>query len=262
MYIDYITSFFTLLLLEVILGVDNIIFISILVEKLPSKIQARVRNLGIALAVISRIGLVFSVSWLMTLTKPLVTVFNEELSGKELILFLGGAFLLLKSLKELLEWLNSTGKREKSPVSASITLVVLQIIAIDVVFSFDSVITAVALVHNVEIIITAIVISAIIMLALAEKIQLTINAYPGLKLLALLFLIVLGGMLMLEGAGFEVDKSYTYVVLAFGLTLEILHILLDRQPKRKLQKHANQSVIERTRNRDKRPRTQRDFRLG
>lgn len=159
MYIDYITSFFTLLLLEVILGVDNIIFISILVEKLPSKLQARVRNLGIALAVISRIGLVFSVSWLMTLTKPLVTVFNEELSGKELILFLGGAFLLLKSLKELLEWLNSTGKREKNPVSASITLVVLQIIAIDVVFSFDSVITAVALVHNVEIIITAILIT-------------------------------------------------------------------------------------------------------
>lgn len=262
MYIDYITSFFTLLLLEVILGVDNIIFISILVEKLPSKIQARVRNLGIALAVISRIGLVFSVSWLMTLTKPLATVFNEELSGKELILFLGGAFLLLKSLKELLEWLNSTGKREKNPVSASITLVVLQIIAIDVVFSFDSVITAVALVHNVEIIITAIVISAIIMLALAEKIQLTINAYPGLKLLALLFLIVLGGMLMLEGTGFEVDKSYTYVVLAFGLTLEILHILLDRQPKRKLLKQANHSVIERTRNRDKRPRTQRGFRLG
>lgn len=262
MYIDYITSFFTLLLLEVILGVDNIIFISILVERLPQKIQAKIRNLGIALAVLSRIGLVFSVSWLMTLTEPLVTVFNSQLSGKELILLFGGAFLLLKSLKELLGWLKSTGQKEKSPASASITLIVLQIIAIDAVFSFDSVITAVALVHNVEIIIAAIVISAIIMLALAEKIQLTIAAYPGLKLLALLFLIVLGGMLVLEGTGMEVDKSYTYVVLAFGLTLEILHILLDRQPKRKLFEQNNPATIPRPRNKPRYNRVGTGVRLG
>jgi predicted tellurium resistance membrane protein TerC len=117
-------------------------------------------------------------------------------------------------------------------------MVVLQIIAIDAVFSFDSVITAVALVHNVEIIIAAIVISAIIMLAVAEKIQITITAYPGLKLLALLFLILLGGLLVVEGYGLHVDKSYLYVALAFGLTLEICHILLDRQLS-KAQRSAN-----------------------
>ncbi|WP_261885017.1 TerC family protein [Vibrio pomeroyi] len=229
MYVDYIASFSMLLLLEVILGVDNIIFISILVEKLPVRLRSRIRNLGIGLAVLTRIGLVFSVTWLMSLTEPFVTVFDRGLSGKDLILIVGGAFLLVKSFKELLGWLLVKEKKEKSALENSVTMIVLQIIAIDAVFSFDSVITAVALVHNVEIIIAAIVISAIIMLAVAEKIQITITAYPGLKLLALLFLILLGGLLVVEGYGLHVDKSYLYVALAFGLTLEICHILLDRQ---------------------------------
>ncbi|MDD1825780.1 TerC family protein [Photobacterium sp. ZSDE20] len=229
MYVDYLASFSMLLLLEVILGVDNIIFISILVEKLPVRLRSRIRNLGIGLAVLTRIGLVFSVTWLMSLTEPFVTVFDRGLSGKDLILIVGGAFLLVKSFKELLGWLLAKDKKEKSALENSVTMIVLQIIAIDAVFSFDSVITAVALVHNVEIIIAAIVISAIIMLAVAEKIQITITAYPGLKLLALLFLILLGGLLVVEGYGLHVDKSYLYVALAFGLTLEICHILLDRQ---------------------------------
>ncbi|NVN82400.1 MULTISPECIES: TerC family protein [unclassified Vibrio] len=228
MYVDYLASFSMLLLLEVILGVDNIIFISILVEKLPVRLRSRIRNLGIGLAVLTRIGLVFSVTWLMSLTEPFVTVFDRGLSGKDLILIVGGAFLLVKSFKELLGWLLAKEKK-KSALENSVTMIVLQIIAIDAVFSFDSVITAVALVHNVEIIIAAIVISAIIMLAVAEKIQITITAYPGLKLLALLFLILLGGLLVVEGYGLHVDKSYLYVALAFGLTLEICHILLDRQ---------------------------------
>ncbi|WP_394142869.1 TerC family protein [Vibrio chagasii] len=229
MYVDYLASFSMLLLLEVILGVDNIIFISILVEKLPLRLRSRIRNLGIGLAVVTRVGLVFSVTWLMSLTEPFITVFERGLSGKDLILIVGGGFLLLKSFKELLNWLLVKEKKEKNALETSVTMVVLQIIAIDAVFSFDSVITAVALVHNVEIIIAAIVISAIIMLAVAEKIQITITAYPGLKLLALLFLILLGGLLVVEGYGLHVDKSYLYVALAFGLTLEICHILLDRQ---------------------------------
>lgn len=232
MYVDYLASFSMLLLLEVILGVDNIIFISILVEKLPVRLRSRIRNLGIGLAVVTRIGLVFSVTWLMSLTEPFVTVFERGLSGKDLILIVGGGFLLLKSFKELLNWLlvkEKKEKKEKNALETSVTMIVLQIIAIDAVFSFDSVITAVALVHNVEIIIAAIVISAIIMLAVAEKIQITITAYPGLKLLALLFLILLGGLLVVEGYGLHVDKSYLYVALVFGLTLEICHILLDRQ---------------------------------
>ena len=229
MYVDYLASFSMLLLLEVILGVDNIIFISILVEKLPVRLRSRIRNLGIGLAVLTRIGLVFSVTWLMSLTEPFVTVFDRGLSGKDLILIVGGAFLLVKSFKELLGWLLAKEKKEKSALENSVTMIVLQIIVIDAVFSFDSVITAVALVHNVEIIIAAIVISAIIMLAVAEKIQITITAYPGLKLLALLFLILLGGLLVVEGYGLHVDKSYLYVALAFGLTLEICHILLNRQ---------------------------------
>ncbi|MDK9736428.1 TerC family protein [Vibrio sp. D404a] len=229
MSVDYIVAFGTLLLLEVILGVDNVIFISILVEELPTRLQRKVRNLGISLAVLSRIGLVFSVSWLMSLTEPLVSISRWDWSGKDIILIFGGAFLMLKSLHELYAWL--TGPKVKQPRSnsSSLMLIVLQIIVIDAVFSFDSVITAVALVNDVTIIISAIVVSAIIMVLLAEAIQTTITKHPGLKLLALLFLVMLGVILMLEGVGIKLDKSYVYVVLAFGLLLEVLHIILNKQ---------------------------------
>ncbi|MGR5558943.1 TerC family protein [Vibrio fortis] len=226
---DYMVAFGTLLLLEVILGVDNVIFISILVEDLPERLQRRVRNLGISLAVLSRIGLVFSVSWLMTLTEPLVSISRWAWSGKDLILIFGGAFLLLKSLHELHAWLTEPKVKQPRSNSSSLMLVVLQIIAVDAVFSFDSVITAVALVDEVTIIITAIVVSAVIMVLLAEAIQNTITKHPGLKLLALLFLVMLGVVLMLEGVGIELDKSYIYVVLAFGLLQEVLHIILNKQ---------------------------------
>lgn len=226
---DYMVAFGTLLLLEVILGVDNVIFISILVEDLPKRLQRRVRNLGISLAVLSRIGLVFSVSWLMTLTEPLISISRWAWSGKDLILIFGGAFLLLKSLHELHAWLTEPKVKQPRSNSSSLMLVVLQIIAVDAVFSFDSVITAVALVDEVTIIITAIVVSAVIMVLLAEAIQTTITKHPGLKLLALLFLVMLGVVLMLEGVGIELDKSYIYVVLAFGLLQEVLHIVLNKQ---------------------------------
>ncbi len=226
MLMDYLAAFSTLLLLEVILGVDNIIFISILVERLPLKTQRRVRNLGIALAVIGRIGLVFSVSWLMSLSKPLFSLGKIPMSGKDIILFFGGAFLLAKSVHELQTWLSHSAKKRKSTPKANISLVILQIIAIDMVFSFDSVITAVALTHEIAIIVGAIVISTTIMLVLADKIQIAIKAYPGLKLLALLFLILLGSLLIIEGLGVVVDKSYLYTVLAFGLVFEVLHIIL------------------------------------
>jgi len=226
---DYMVAFGTLLLLEVILGVDNVIFISILVEDLPERLQRRVRNLGISLAVLSRIGLVFSVSWLMTLTEPLVSISRWAWSGKDLILIFGGAFLLLKSLHELHAWLTEPKVKQPRSNSSSLMLVVLQIIAVDAVFSFDSVITAVALVDEVTIIITAIVVSAVIMVLLAEAIQTTITKHPGLKLLALLFLVMLGIVLMLEGVGVKLDKSYIYVVLVFGLLLEVLHIILNKQ---------------------------------
>lgn len=242
MFMDYAVAFSTLLLLEVILGVDNLIFISILVEKLPKHLQSRIRNLGIGLAVFARIGLVFSISWLMTLTKPLVTVFEQSMSGKDLILLGGGLFLLLKSFHELVNWLKEKGQVHSGMVSASVTMILLQIVAIDLVFSFDSVITAVALVHKIEIIVAAIVTSALIMIVMAEKVQVTITAYPGLKLLALLFLTMLGGMLVFEGAGHKLPKSYLYVVLAFGLALESLHIVLDRQQQKSKLKSIQFSV--------------------
>lgn len=226
---DYMVAFGTLLLLEVILGVDNVIFISILVEDLPERLQRRVRNLGISLAVLSRIGLVFSVSWLMTLTEPLVSISRWAWSGKDLILIFGGAFLLLKSLHELHAWLTEPKVKQPRSNSSSLMLVVLQIIAVDAVFSFDAVITAVALVDEVTIIITAIIVSAVIMVLLAEAIQTTITKHPGLKLLALLFLVMLGVVLMLEGVGIKLDKSYIYVQLAFGLLLEVLHIILNKK---------------------------------
>ncbi|MDO6496807.1 TerC family protein [Photobacterium sanguinicancri] len=221
----------TLFALEVVLGVDNVVFISVLCERLPAYQRKLARNLGIALAVLARIGLVFSISWVMSLTAPLFTVMNSAFTGRDLIMILGGAFLLAKSLKELWMWLTQDESHTASTVRAGIALVLLQIVAVDAVFSMDSVITAVGMTDEVPLMIAAILASAVVMVLCAEKINDCVTRYPGFKTLALLFLVLLGGLLMAEGFAIHVNKGYVYFAMAFGLIMEGCHILLKRKRK-------------------------------
>ncbi|OAN17887.1 hypothetical protein A3K86_02930 [Photobacterium jeanii] len=221
----------TLFTLEVVLGVDNVVFISVLCERLPAHQRKLARNLGIGLAVLTRIGLVFSISWVMSLTTPLFTVFGSAFNGRDLIMIFGGAFLLAKSLKELWMWLLHDEQQTASTVRAGIALVLLQIVAVDAVFSMDSVITAVGMTDEVPLMVAAILASAVVMVLCAEKINRCVTDYPGFKTLALLFLVLLGGLLMAEGFAIHVNKGYVYFAMAFGLVMESCHILLKRKHK-------------------------------
>ncbi|MCG6343469.1 TerC family protein [Vibrio fluvialis] len=216
--------FATLLALEVVLGVDNVVFISVLCERLPQHQRALARNLGIALAVTARIGLVFSISWVMSLTSPIVTLLGNELSGRDFILIGGGAFLFIKASKELWSWLTHVEHQKSANVSAGLTVVLLQIVAVDAVFSMDSVITAVGLTNDIPVMVAAILVSAVIMILTAAKINALVSRYPGFKTLALLFLVLLGGLLMAEGVEWHINKGYVYFAMAFGLVMELCHI--------------------------------------
>ncbi|MPY23556.1 TerC family protein [Shewanella psychropiezotolerans] len=227
--------FATLFALEIVLGVDNLVFISVLCERLPHEKRKLARNLGISLAVISRIGLVFSISWIMTLTKPLFSIADMAFTGSDLILIFGGLFLLLKSLKELWSWLIShTEVNQSNYAKTGLVVILLQIIAVDAVFSMDSVITAVGLTSEVPIMVAAILSSAVVMVLIAGKITQLILVYPGLKTLALLFLVLLGGLLIVEGFGLHVNKGYVYFAMAFGLITELCHVLLKKKQRKPL----------------------------
>ncbi|HIF9121730.1 TPA: TerC family protein [Photobacterium damselae] len=219
----------TLFTLEVVLGVDNIVFISVLCERLPVHQQKMARNLGITLAVAARIVLVFSISWVMSLTEPLLTMAKTVFTGRDLIMIGGGAFLLAKSLKELWMWLTHNEEHNASTVRAGITLVLLQIVAVDAVFSMDSVITAVGMTDEIPLMVAAILAAAVVMMLCAEKINTYVTRYPGFKTLALLFLVLLGGLLMAEGFAIHINKGYVYFAMAFGLTMEMCHILLKKK---------------------------------
>ncbi|MGF1680094.1 TerC family protein [Photobacterium minamisatsumaniensis] len=228
--------FATLFALEVILGVDNVVFISVLCERLPVEQRKLARNLGIGLAVIARIALVFSISWLMSLTQPLLTVAGVSLTGQELIMIAGGAFLLAKSFKELWGWLMHAETGHSTHVRTGLAVVLLQIVAVDAVFSMDSVITAVGLTNDIPIMIAAIISSAIVMIFTAGKINNLVMKYPGFKTLALLFLMLLGGLLMAEGFAIHVNKGYVYFAMAFGLILELCHIQLKKKDRMNIAK--------------------------
>ena len=209
-------SFLTLSLLEIVLGIDNIIFLSILVSKLPLELQQRGRVLGLAFAMVTRIGLLFSITWLIRLTAPWFTVFGEEISGRDLILFLGGLFLLIKSVTEIhgaLEGIESQGRNVK--LRSNITAVVIQIGLVDIVFSLDSVFTAVGLAQHVEIMVAAIVVAVVVMMFLARPINEFIDRHPTIKMLALSFLILIGLALVGESLEFHIPKGYLYFAMAF-----------------------------------------------
>ncbi len=223
---DVIMIFATLFALEVILGVDNVVFISVLCERLPQHQRKLARNLGIGLAVVARIGLVFSISWVMSLTTPLLTVAEYTITGRQLIMLFGGLFLLVKSLKEVHALLYPNIEHGVNKMHTGIVIVLLQIVAIDAVFSIDSVITAVGLTDDVPIMVAAILSSAVVMVLSAEKINSIVSEYVGFKMLALLFLVLLGGLLMAEGANIHVNKGYVYFAMMFGLIIELCHVRL------------------------------------
>jgi len=224
-------AFLTLTLLEIVLGIDNIIFLSILVSKLPKELQPRGRILGLAFAMITRIGLLFSITWLIRLTAPLFTVLGEEISGRDLILFAGGLFLLVKSVSEIHGALEGAqdphGKNVK--LRTNVMAVVIQIGLVDIVFSFDSVLTAVGLAEHIEVMVAAIVIAVFVMMFLARPIHEFIERHPTIKMLALAFLILIGVALIAEALDFEIPKGYLYFAMAFSVGVEMINIRLRRR---------------------------------
>jgi predicted tellurium resistance membrane protein TerC len=228
-------AFLTLTLLEIVLGIDNIIFLSILVSKLPKDLQPRGRTLGLAFAMVTRIGLLFSIVWLTRLTAPLFTVVGEEISGRDLILFAGGLFLLVKSVNEIHGALEGVGDAHAKPVNlrSRILGVVIQIGLVDIVFSLDSVLTAVGLAEHLEVMVAAIVIAVFVMMFLARPIHEFIERHPTIKMLALAFLILIGVALIADGFEVHIPRGYIYTAMAFAAAVEFFNVLALRKRRRR-----------------------------
>jgi predicted tellurium resistance membrane protein TerC len=227
-------SFATLAVLEIVLGIDNIIFLSILVSRLPAHQQHRARIVGLALAMLTRIALLFSITWLISLTAPLFHAFGQGISGRDMILFAGGLFLLWKSVMEIHSSLEGPTDEEATRnvrVMAGFVPVVLQIAVIDIVFSLDSVFTAVGLAQHVEIMVAAIVVAVFTMMFVAKSINEFIDRHPTIKILALAFLILVGIALIADALEFHIPKGYLYFSMAFAFAVEMINIRMrSRQP--------------------------------
>lgn len=221
----------TLTFLEVVLGIDNIIFISIVAGKLPVEKQTRARNIGLLFALVFRIALLLGISYIIRFTQPLITVMDFALSGRDLILAAGGLFLLFKSTMEIHHKMQGTPEEVKQGSAKSVSGVIAQIILLDIIFSFDSILTAVGLVKEVLVMIIAVVIALGIMMAFAGRISNFINNNPTLQILALSFLILIGFMLMIEGFHVEVPKGYIYFAVFFSLTVEIINLRIRKKSK-------------------------------
>jgi len=231
---DTIAVFVTLFVLELVLGIDNVIFISILASKLPREQQARARNLGLTLAMIMRIGLVFLAGWIITLKEDVVVVAGMGFSIKDFILIAGGLFLVYKAVHEIHQKLEGAEEEHDTGRQAtSFTSVILQILALDIVFSLDSVITAVGMTENMVVIITAVVVSFGIMLFASRYIFAFVNQHPTVKMLALSFLLLIGVFLIAEGFGYHIDKAFIYGPMAFAIFVEALNLMASsRRAKR------------------------------
>lgn len=216
----------TLTALEIVLGVDNIVFISILANKLPEAQRAKARTIGLAMALIGRIGLLLSIAWIMRLTAPLFEILSFEVSGRDLILIGGGLFLLAKATREIHDKLEGEDKHRGQVADATFGGVIFQILILDMVFSLDSVITAVGMVDQVPVMITAIVIAIIFMMVSAKAVSTFIEQHPTVKMLALAFLLMVGVALVAEGADFHIPRGYIYFAMAFSVLVEMLNLKL------------------------------------
>lgn len=221
-------AFLTLVVLELVLGVDNVIFISILAGRLPRHQQARGRRLGLALAVLSRILLLTSLSWIIGLTEPLFTVLQYEISWRDIILILGGLFLLAKSTYEIHQKLEGVEGHASVRVGPSFVSVMVQVLLLDVVFSLDSVITAVGMVDELAIMVTAVIVAAALMILASGPVGDFVDRHPTIKMLALSFLLLIGFTLVVEGLHQHIPKGYIYFAMAFSVFVEMLNLRLRR----------------------------------
>ena len=236
----------TLSALEIVLGVDNIIFLSVIASRLPEHQRPRARRLGLLLAMGLRILLLLTITWIMGMTRPLFTLFNDPVTTRDLILIVGGLFLLAKSTMEVHAQLEGPEVDESSVATASFAAVLVQIGLIDLVFSVDSVVTAIGLVKQVEIMIAAVVISIGVMMVAAEPVGAFVDKHPTIKMLALSFLLLIGMALMAEGLGFHIPKGYIYFAMAFSFGVEMLNLRVRRRRRRveapvQLKRHLSES---------------------
>lgn len=222
-------AFATLTVLELVLGIDNIIFISILSGKLPAERQGRARFVGLTLALGMRVLLLLSLSWIIGLTEPIFTVFGQDISGKDLVLLVGGLFLIGKSTHEIHGSLEGEEGHASKKVYASFASVIIQITLLDIVFSLDSVITAVGMVNNLWIMISAVVVSIIAMMFFAGPIGAFVQRHPTIKMLALSFLLLIGVTLVGDGLGQHIPKGYIYFAMAFSVLVEVLNMRLRKK---------------------------------
>jgi predicted tellurium resistance membrane protein TerC len=222
-------AFVTLTALELVLGIDNVIFISILVDKLERARRELARKLGLFLAMLMRIGLLFLLAWIAGLTAPLFTLLRQEISARDLILIAGGLFLLWKSTREIHQLLEGERGEASAATSATFSAVVLQIIVIDIIFSIDSIVTAVGMVDHMVVMVAAVVASVALMMVFAGVIGRFVSAHPTVKMLALAFLVVIGVVLIADGFDHHIPKGYVYFAMAFSVAVESLNIRVRKK---------------------------------
>jgi predicted tellurium resistance membrane protein TerC len=221
----------TLTVLEVVLGIDNVIFISILAGKLPPERRARARNLGLAAAMLTRILLLLSLTWMMKLTTPLFTVVHHQVTGRDLILLAGGLFLIFKATREIHEKLEGEEGRLSAKVPASFAGVITQIMLLDIVFSLDSVITAVGMARDIGVMVAAVVIAVGVMLIFSGPVSSFVERHPTVKMLALSFLLLIGVNLIADGSGVHIPKGYTYFAMGFSVFVEMLNLRIKARAR-------------------------------
>lgn len=222
-------SLLTLSLLEIVLGIDNIVFISIVAARLPKERQDEARNIGLGLALVLRIGLLSIISWIAGLTQPLFHIFSVDISGRDLVLIGGGLFLMAKSTMEIHEKLEGEAEEKVAKVYPSFWGVIVQILILDLVFSLDSVITAIGLAQDLIIMIIAVIIAMAVMFVFAKTVSDFVHKHPTMKMLALAFLLMIGLLLFVEGFHVHVEKGYVYFAMAFSLTVEFLNLKLRKK---------------------------------
>jgi predicted tellurium resistance membrane protein TerC len=234
---DIWVALVTLTVLEIVLGIDNVVFISILSGKLPQHQQKRARRLGLGLAMLMRIGLLFSISWLVGLTATLFEVLGQEISGRDIVLIAGGLFLLAKSTFEIHEKLEGHHGPNEGKAAASFLSVIIQVMLLDIVFSLDSVITAVGMADDLGVMIAAVVIAIGVMILTAEPVSAFVNEHPTVKILALSFLLLIGMSLVADGLGQHIPKGYIYAAIAFSVFVEMLNLRLRAKAEPPVELH-------------------------